>query len=586
MSTANSSEVRSLKQTLRLVGSSEAFTKRVALWTLPIGLFVAVSFDAGRFGTSRVGWFFVGLVAHAFATMVLLVLRRLFLPPGPYAPKPFKTLSIFVIGSMSRSIVVGLLSVQMDLASNSDLFYRAIAGALLGTLTLSVMTLVAATIKEHAITQAELAIEHQALVTARDSAQEMVDQQRFEIFKIVKESIEPSVAEITQNLADASIQDSSKLQASAAKISNLIDSKLRPLSSSLHTEQKIAVPKIGVISKKPSLISLPKTLILRRTVSPLAIYLVFIVPNVTGSFPYLGLSAVPVVFLAYVPMLVILYSFLWLPFSSKPVTTPLALMALGVVLSVAWTPAIFITRSLEIDIIDRLNLIPALTLASVLLGLLITYGFILDNQRSSYESQLRNANQELNLELNRTSQLIWHVRQRAAQTLHGSVQASLTAANMRILGATQIDDELLEKVRQDLVRATESLTNLDDQNIDLSTSLADLVELWQGVCEIEVLIPDVVMKTITDNQVTANCVNEIVRESVTNAIRHGKATEVQIVISKLDSELLQIEISNDGVTSLLGAPGVGSQILDEITMNWTRELLGNQVRVSAQVALA
>ena len=33
---------RSLKETLLLVGSSEAFTKRVLLWTLPIGLFVAV----------------------------------------------------------------------------------------------------------------------------------------------------------------------------------------------------------------------------------------------------------------------------------------------------------------------------------------------------------------------------------------------------------------------------------------------------------------------------------------------------------------------------------------------------------------
>ena len=33
---------RSLRDTLLLVGSSEAFTKRVFLWTLPIGLFVAV----------------------------------------------------------------------------------------------------------------------------------------------------------------------------------------------------------------------------------------------------------------------------------------------------------------------------------------------------------------------------------------------------------------------------------------------------------------------------------------------------------------------------------------------------------------
>jgi hypothetical protein len=46
---------RSLGETLRLVGSSEAFTKRVVLLTLPFGIFVAVAFDGNRFGTSRIG---------------------------------------------------------------------------------------------------------------------------------------------------------------------------------------------------------------------------------------------------------------------------------------------------------------------------------------------------------------------------------------------------------------------------------------------------------------------------------------------------------------------------------------------------
>jgi signal transduction histidine kinase len=261
-------------------------------------------------------------------------------------------------------------------------------------------------------------------------------------------------------------------------------------------------------------------------------------------------------------------------------------LLLAFVLAVSWTPAVPILRALEIYAIDRLSLVPTATLGTVAVGLLLTYGFVVESQRRSYESELRLANQDLNLELNRTSQLIWHVRQRAAQTLHGSVQASLTAANMRILGAEEINEELLEKVRQDLVRATESLTNLDGPNLDLKTSLADLVELWQGVCEVKVSIDDDLFDLISANQVTSNCINEIVKESVTNAIRHGKADTVEISIQDLDDGSIQIKVTNDGEGNVSGVPGVGSQILDEITMRWSRESIEDKELVTAQVALS
>ena len=76
------------------------------------------------------------------------------------------------------------------------------------------------------------------------------------------------------------------------------------------------------------------------------------------------------------------------------------------------------------------------------------------------------------------------------------------------------------------------------------------------------------------------------RESVTNAIRHGKAGLVEISIQDLNDGSIQIEVKNNGETNLLGSPGVGSQILDEITMRWTRESIEDKVLVTAQVALS
>jgi hypothetical protein len=155
MSEQVKADARTIGETLRLVGSSEAFTKRVVIWTLPISIFIAVAFDSNRYGTSRIGWALAGILAHAFATFVMFGLRQAFLPNGPYSPKPAKTLIIFTIGAISRSLAIGQISVMLDLASDQEFLYRAFAGALLGTLTLSVTALIAAILKEHDQTQAE-----------------------------------------------------------------------------------------------------------------------------------------------------------------------------------------------------------------------------------------------------------------------------------------------------------------------------------------------------------------------------------------------------------------------------------------------
>jgi signal transduction histidine kinase len=586
MSSETKVGARSLGETLRLVGSSEAFTKRVVIWTLPFGMLVAVAFDGGRFGTSRIGWALVGIAAHLFATIVMLALRLMFLPSAPYSPRPTTTLLIFLVGSISRSLAVGQLSVMFDLATDKQLIYRISAGALLGTLTLSVAAILAAVIKDYAQTQDELASEREALFTAQNSVEELIRQQHQEISEIVHASIEPALAEISENLSSISTKDSGNLRDSATKISNLIDSTLRPLSASLHQEREMQVPRAKASAKKPSLTSPPKKLILRNVVSPFAIYMVIVVPNTTGAFPYVGYGTLPAVLLAYVPLLLSLTLFVRLPISNIPIRSDFAFLLLSVVLALSWTPAIFILRRLNIDLIERFSLIPVATLVTLLVGLLLTYGFMVDSQRIEYASQLREANQELNLELNRTSQLIWHVRQRAAQTLHGSVQASLTAANMRILGAENVDEDLLEKVREDLVKATKALTDLERQVIDIKRSFADLIELWQGVCEVKLSINDELLDYISSNQVTSHCVNEIVKESVTNAIRHGKARLVEISIQDLNDGSIQIEVTNNGETNMFGTAGVGSQILDQITMDWTRQIVEDRVRVLARVALA
>jgi len=577
---------RSLKETLLLVGSSEAFTKRVILWTLPIGLFVAVFYDGNRFGTSRWGWLVAGLVAHAVATLIMFFLRQVMLPSGPYDSAPVRTMTIFLLGSSARSAMIGFQTFEFGLAPNPLYGYRIFAGALIGALTLSAITVIAAVVKEHAQTQALLNNERISLLNAERSAQESIEKQRLEIQGIFQQSVEPALNEIARNLSDPASIGSAAVRNSAEKITVFIDSKLRPLAESFHQRKVVEVPDTAFVRASPSLGSIPKSITLREVTSPLAIYLVLIGPNTTGLYPYRGYSSLLLVIAIFLPMLIIQIAVLSLPFASRPIPGRLAIVILAMLFATSWFPGIYVTELFKIDILDQFNLIPTLTIGTTLVGLLITYGFIIDQERIRYETELFEANQALDLELNKTAQQVWLLRQQAAQILHGSVQSSLTAANMRIRGASEIDDVLLTRVREDVERASAAISSFGRNEIKLEESLTEIRELWHGVCEITFEYSRDLIDSVPNNSVSAHCINEIVKECVSNAIRHGHATEVKVSLSDPTDGSITISITNNGDDQISPQRGVGSLMLEEITMNWSRQVSDTGVQVLAKVAVS
>ena len=213
----------------------------------------------------------------------------------------------------------------------------------------------------------------------------------------------------------------------------------------------------------------------------------------------------------------------------------------------------------------------------------MSYGFAANANRRRYQAELNLINSDLEREFSRMTQEVWILRQRVAQKLHGTVQSSLTAANMRILGTQNLTEELLQKVRDDVSRASEAVENIESEYIDIKTALSDLTQLWKGMCEIQVAATSECLEHISRDQVCAQCVNEIVKECVSNAIRHGNATKIDIALTENENQTLQITVTNDGITNTMGPEGVGSQILNELTMSWERNVEANKVTVSALV---
>jgi anti-sigma regulatory factor (Ser/Thr protein kinase) len=64
------------------------------------------------------------------------------------------------------------------------------------------------------------------------------------------------------------------------------------------------------------------------------------------------------------------------------------------------------------------------------------------------------------------------------------------------------------------------------------------------------------------------CLNEILKEAVSNAVRHGDATAVDVQIVLTQNEI-ELQVLNDGRPAIsTSRKGLGSTMFDDLTISW------------------
>jgi two-component sensor histidine kinase len=186
------------------------------------------------------------------------------------------------------------------------------------------------------------------------------------------------------------------------------------------------------------------------------------------------------------------------------------------------------------------------------------------------------------------AQRVWLFRKRWLLLLHGTVQSALTAAVTRLQGQTEIDEFTVQMVKQDLLRAEQAINGDVQKQLVFSSTVEEIVELWKGICSISIQISERAKRALDRNADTSFCVNEIIKEAISNAVRHGAASHANISIDRLQDDLLEITVTNDGTTPKVAdlSQGIGSEMLNEICLSWSLEGKSPKVRLSASLPLA
>ncbi len=202
--------------------------------------------------------------------------------------------------------------------------------------------------------------------------------------------------------------------------------------------------------------------------------------------------------------------------------------------------------------------------------------YILDQQLSRFEEELEQVVNQLTRENKLYQQKVWLASHRWYLLLHGVVQPALTAASMRANAISQDDIPIKDLILSDLQRALDSLNSRSDSDTSLELTFSEIQSAWIGLCQVSYEIDESVLQRVASDSVAQQVVNEVLKEVVSNAVRHGNASTAEIEMSIEQDCLIRLVVTNDGSRPLEnGVISVGSRMLDafclERSLSWNSE---------------
>jgi len=147
----------------------------------------------------------------------------------------------------------------------------------------------------------------------------------------------------------------------------------------------------------------------------------------------------------------------------------------------------------------------------------------------------------------------------------------------------------LGKISEDAVKDLEMLVLWkESETYPLSTIIENLKKNWLQLVDIGITIDESSQQFLEDNRWLRSAVEEIISESISNALRHSKATSVRIgAFVDLDNDELSLVISNNGKLSGKDnyVPGVGFSMFEDLGLKFELVDKDNETVLNVKIPL-
>ena len=536
--------------------------------------------DFGREKGNFATWLLISILGY-LAMLVVPVAVRLFLsnkrlPAVAYA-------LIFLVAGILRGLTIFAVGLEAGVIGSQEWGYRLLGSPMFVFVTMSLVTVLVSN-------SVRATQELETLETSRLLLEKRLSSMRGEISRLnaevagrVSGLISPVIQQLMQNLKGAK---SAEIGKEVQALRSTVDDIVRPLSLDI-AQNSAELAETEVARAK---VSLRQDFSFLEKISPAKMLLPFwasllitLVSTPAALVFYLQDAVIALGIFAIVTFVVLELISLFL---RKTSVSTIAALAIQVV--------VFTISGIASSFTIELANLPSgayptgrIVTLSIIIGAGVFIGQLRQTQRAVTQVAAREVNAQLELLNSQARRELWLNRRRIATVLHGPVQAALYASAMRLAQASRPTKKLIQTVNADLESALEVLKFDSLEAPDLKSVLAQIGEVWSGTCEIYLGVSKNVYQITKKNALLSEAVVEVLREGISNAIKHGQATEIDVE-AKVSGKLIELFIVNNGKAPVNKAgKGFGSKLYDELTLSWQlSETADGRTKLGATIFIA
>jgi signal transduction histidine kinase len=523
------------------------------------------------------------LIAFVPPFLVGIAYRVFFLNKVQDKSRPVLNLFVAALAGASRNLSVGALDIFFGTDDDPLWLFRFVGGSVIGVAIFMIWSLSQGTTGEYNRALRKLAKIQTQLAKTRETLPEMVEGVNESIQARTRSAVLPQFEAISNALGA-----SRSAELALGKLRETLSEKVRPILRELTSTAPEPFKQRDIETMTKLDYTLPKKYRLHESISIIPSTLSQSIGYAFWLTLFFGFEGFLLAVITMCIYGITLFGLKFLvPKQQEFTRTAATLLTIGIG-AISSLGTVFFIGTLEISQIEFLAISGISVFSGILAPVIITHTNARAERQKQIEQSISNELISIAKQNALFAQKVWLFRKRWLLLLHGTVQSALTAAVTRLQGQSEIDEFTVQMVKQDLLRAEQAITGDVQKQVVFSSTVDEIIELWRGICNVSVQVSERARRAMERNSDTSFCVNEIIKEAISNAVRHGSANNAKVFIDRVVDDLLEVSVTNDGSTpkSSTILPGIGSEMLDEICLSWSLEGKAPKVKLSATLPLA
>jgi signal transduction histidine kinase len=523
--------------------------------------------EASQTSVGIINWVFIAATSLLLAIVFFKLFGALidkYLSQSIF-PRTFFIATLFFSTEMLRAIYVGEIALIQGFVLEMDWGFRVVAGGFTGLLFFGMLSIVLNDRAVYVTNLAELKNVENQLRRTSAVTEEDIERNKQSILNTIRDAVNQALHTVIAE-PENSKKNSRLIVDELVRVSEEV---VRPLSHKLFSEKFELDQSIKTLQIKRWRTS--EIFALATTTNPFQpgttaiigiLQLLGITLFDTGN-PVRGLASLTV-FIVWIYLILAIAKKLFAPAIQKSNLLVRFVLITLVYSAVALFPLLSPNFAAELGMhFDPGFYLYLAAVASSLLWLLALYAAT-DVARRQTLANTAKLNEELSWSAARLGAQLWNQKQKLAHIIHKDIQGALISSALKF--KNEVNAGVAPNVAvipiSELIADTAELVYSFPDLADLNQEVKKLNELWDGIFNISMQIPDSTHQQILADPICHQVLIDLIGEFVTNAVKHGKATEGRIDVTNLQSDVIQLVMQNNGIpVDEDFKPGLGTEMV-------------------------